>query len=121
MEVLAAGLNSTTSVKDQACCRLALKAGDLQGILYQRNMHVRLKAPAHQQATVHTGQAPVKALADARYFDEKNLEGLSDSGAELVVALGRGGKRCAQINALENPHTAAMADKLQTEQSKAAH
>jgi|GEM_PF-2219691 len=38
-----------------------------------------------------------------------------------VVALGREGKRCAQIDARKNPHTAAMVGKLQTEEGKAAY
>lgn len=37
------------------------------------------------------------------------------------MALGREGKRCAQIDAQKNPHTAAMATKLQTDQGKAAY
>jgi hypothetical protein len=38
-----------------------------------------------------------------------------------VVALGREGKRCAEIDAEKSPHTAAMAAKLQTDEGKAAY
>jgi hypothetical protein len=37
-----------------------------------------------------------------------------------VVALGREGKRCAEIDAQKNLYTAAIAAKLQTDQGKAA-
>ena len=66
----------------------------------------------------NTGQAPSKALADAGYRSEKNLEDLADSSTELVVALGREGKRNAEIDARKNPYTAAMAAKLQTQQGR---
>ena len=39
----------------------------------------------------------------------------------MVVAIGGEGKRCAKINAEKNPHTAAMAAKLKTEDGKAAY
>ena len=38
-----------------------------------------------------------------------------------MVALGREGKRCAEIDAQKSPHTAAMAAKLQTDGGKAAY
>ena len=37
------------------------------------------------------------------------------------MAMGREGKRRAEIDAEKNPHTAAMAAKLQTEEGKAAY
>jgi len=64
------------------------------------------------------GQLPELGLADAGYRSEQNLK---DSPIELVVALGREGKRHAQINAQTHPHTAAMAAKLQTQAGKAAY
>ena len=69
----------------------------------------------------NTGQAPEQLLADAGYRSEENLEDLAGSGIDAVVALGREGKRCAQIDASKSPHTAAMAAKLHTNEGKAAY
>jgi hypothetical protein len=77
--------------------------------------------PMLEAAIDNTGQLPTQALADAGYRSEKNFEALADSPIELVVALGREGKHCAVIDAQTHPHTAAMAEKLQTPQGKAAY
>jgi transposase len=77
--------------------------------------------PMLKAVKLNTGQAPEQALADAGYRSEKNFEDLGGSGIELVVALGREGKRSAEIDTQKSPHTAAMAAKLQTEQGKAAY
>jgi transposase len=69
----------------------------------------------------NTGREPKQALADAGYRSEQNFQALADSPTELVVAMGREGKRCADIDAETKPHTAAMAAKLQTERGKAAY
>lgn len=68
-------------------------------------------------------QAPAQAQADAGYRSEKNFEDLADSPTELVVAMGREGKRCAEVDAQTHPHTAAMAmaAKLQTEVGRCAY
>ena len=70
---------------------------------------------------VHVVKAPEQALADAGYRSEDNFQALAGSGTELVVAMGREGKRCAEVDAQKTPHTAAMAAKLQTEAGKAAY
>ena len=69
----------------------------------------------------NTGQTPAQTLADAGYRSEENFKALAGSTTELVVAIGREGKRCAEVDAAKNPHTAAMAAKLQTEAGKAAY
>jgi len=74
--------------------------------------------PMIQAVRQNLGQLPESGLADAGYRSEQNLQ---DSPIELVVALGREGKRHAQINPQSHPHTAAMAAKLQTEVGKAAY
>jgi transposase len=74
--------------------------------------------PMIQAVNDNLGQLPQLALADAGYRSEANLKG---SPIDLVVALGREGKRHAQIDAQQYPHTAAMAAKLQTDQGKAAY
>ena len=77
--------------------------------------------PMLEAVKVNTGKAPEQALADAGYRSEDNFQALAGSGTELVVAMGREGKRCAEVDAQKTPHTAAMAAKLQTEAGKAAY
>lgn len=77
--------------------------------------------PMLKAVKANTGQDPKQALADAGYRSEQNFQALAQSPTELVVAMGREGKRCAEVDAEKNPHTAAMAAKLQTEEGKAAY
>jgi hypothetical protein len=77
--------------------------------------------PMLDAVKANTGQAPKQALADAGYRSEQNIQALAGSPTELVVAMGREGKRCADVDASKNPHTAAMAAKLQTDDGKAAY
>ena len=106
--------NAQTAVDDTAHIIVAAEVGNNAADVGQL-------LPMLKAVKDNTGQTPGQALADAGYRSEKNLEGLAGSDTELVVALGREGKRCAQIDAQKNPHTAAMADKLRTEQGKAAY
>lgn len=65
-----------------------------------------------------------QVLADAGYRSEAVMAQLArqHSDSELVIALGREGKRAAsKIDSQRYPHTAAMAAKLQTEEGKAAY
>ncbi|TXH59200.1 MAG: IS5/IS1182 family transposase, partial [Burkholderiaceae bacterium] len=64
------------------------------------------------------GELPELGLADAGYRSEDNLK---NAPIEVVVALGREGKAHAEVDAVEYPHTAAMAAKLQTEEGRAAY
>jgi transposase len=77
--------------------------------------------PMLQAVKANIGQDPEQALADAGYRSEANFADLAGSPTELVVALGREGKRCAEVDAKKNPRTAEMAAKLQTVQGKAAY
>jgi hypothetical protein len=61
---------------------------------------------------------PALGLADAGYRSEDNLR---DAPIDLVVALGREGKRHAAIDAARLPHTAAMAAKMRTDAGRAAY
>ena len=58
------------------------------------------------------------ALADAGYRSEENLR---NTPVELVVALGREGKRHAEIDGKQYPYTATLAAKLKTDEGKAAY
>jgi transposase len=64
------------------------------------------------------GELPAVALADAGYRSEENL---AKAPIELVVALGREGKKHTEIDAQRHPHTAAMAAKLKTEAGREAY
>jgi transposase len=66
----------------------------------------------------NTGQAPQVLLADAGYRSEAVLAQLSGKGVEVIVALGREGKRLTNVNASKCPNTAAMAAKLQSKQGQ---
>ena len=71
----------------------------------------------------NVGQAPKQLLADAGYKSEDNFKQLAESefGIDLVVALGREGKRGAPIDAATHPYTAAMAAKMQTAEGREAY
>ena len=69
----------------------------------------------------NTGHHPEVALADAGYRSEAVLAQLSGSPTEVIVALGREGKKQASINADKLPHTAAMATKLQSAEGRAKY
>lgn len=69
----------------------------------------------------NTGGLPDQALADAGYRSETCFEELSDLPCEVIVALGREGRRQAEINAAKYPHTAAMAERLRTPEGEQAY
>jgi transposase len=66
------------------------------------------------------GAYPAQTLADAGYRSEAVFEQLSER-TDLVVALGREGKKHVQINADNLPRTAAMAEKMKTEPARTAY
>ena len=109
-----ASYNAQTAVDEQALIIVAAELGNNAADVGQ--LLPMLKAVKN-----NTAQAPEQALADAGYRSEDNFKPLSDSGTELVVALGREGKRCAEVDAQKSPHTAAMAAKLQTDAGKTAY
>ena len=77
--------------------------------------------PMLKAVRANTGKDPEQALADAGYRSEKNFEDLADSPTVLVVAMGREGRPGAVIDTKKNPHTAAMAAKLPTDEGRAAY
>ena len=66
----------------------------------------------------NTAGGPEVLLADAGYRSEAVLAQLSQHKVEVIVALGREGKRQSGIDADKYPHTAAMAVKLQTQEGR---
>jgi transposase len=109
-----ASYNAQTAVDEQALIIVAAE-------LCNNAADVGQLVPMLEAVKNNTGQAPEQALADAGYRSEDNFKALSDSGTELVVAMGREGKRCAEVDAHKSPHTAVMAAKLQTDAGKAAY
>ena len=67
------------------------------------------------------GALPGQFLADAGYRSEAALEALAKKPCEVIVALGREGRKHAGIDAEKYPHTAQMAAKLQSDEGKAAY
>jgi transposase len=68
----------------------------------------------------NVGAYPAQTLADAGYRSEAVFKELADH-TELVVALGREGKKHVAIDPAGLPHTAAMAAKMHTEETRAAY
>ena len=72
----------------------------------------------------NTGAAPAQVLADASYRSEAVMAELATSQptTELVIVLGREGKTLVKPRDEKRyPYTAAMADKFEAEQCKAAY
>ena len=109
-----ASYNAQTAVDEQARIIVAAELGNNAADVGQL-------VPMLDAVKDNTGQAPEQALADAGYRSEENFQALAGSGTELVVAMGREGKRCAEVDAQKYPHTVAMAAKLQTDAGKAAY
>lgn len=74
-----------------------------------------------QAVRANLAQAPKQVLADTGYRSEKVFDELADCGTELVVSLGREGKQQLRFDPERSPHTALMAEKLQSNQGKAAY
>lgn len=68
----------------------------------------------------NVGAYPAQTLADAGYRSEAVFEALA-AHTELVVALGREGKKHVAIDPASLPRTAAMAAKMQTEEMRDAY
>ena len=74
-----------------------------------------------QAVRANLEQSPHQVLADTGYRSEAVFEKLADCGTELVVSLGREGKQQLRFDPERSPHTALMAEKLQSEHGKAAY
>jgi IS5 family transposase len=69
----------------------------------------------------NAGADPSQVLADAGYRSEEVFEQLRDHPAQLIVALGREGKKKGVINAQKRPLCAAMAEKFTSAAIQAAY
>ncbi len=107
-----ASYNALTAVDDTSHIIVAAEVGNNAADVGQL-------LPMLQAVKDNIGQDPAQAMSDAGYRSEANFAGLAGSPTGLVVALGREGKRCAEVDAPKNPRTAKMAAKLQTAQGKA--
>ena len=67
------------------------------------------------------GALPKRILADMGYRSEAALVALAQTPCEIIVALGREGREQAQVDAQKYPHTARMAEKLDSSEGKAAY
>jgi transposase len=106
--------NAQTAVDDTAHIIVAAELGNNAADVGQL-------LPMLQAVQDNVGALPQQGLADAGYRSEENFAKTKDWPTQLVVALGREGKRQAQVDAGTLPHTAAMAAKLQTVPGRAAY
>lgn len=67
------------------------------------------------------GGVPERTLADAGYRSEAAFEALADRDTDLIVSLGREGREARRIDVSEKPRTAAMAERLASDDGRAAY
>ena len=97
-----ASYNGQTAVDDTAHIIVAAKLGN-------NASDVGELLPMLKAVQANLGQAPEQVLADAGFRSVAVFDQLAGSAIDGVIALGREGKRCAEINPETHPHTAAMA------------
>ena len=74
-----------------------------------------------QAVSDNLGQRPRQVLADTGYRGESVFEQLANCGTDVIVSLGREGKKLVRFDRQRSPLTAQMADKLQTDAAKEAY
>jgi IS5 family transposase len=67
------------------------------------------------------GADPRQVLADAGYRSEATFEQLREHPVDLIVALGREGKKDVKIDATKRPLCAAMAEKFASLETQSAY
>lgn len=77
--------------------------------------------PLLEAVKQRAGDYPEQVLADAGFRSEAVFEALQDSPTELIVALGREGKKQVAIDTRKRPHTAAMARKFESAETQTAY
>lgn len=105
--------NGQTAVDDTAHIIVAAELGNCAADVGELPKMLRA-------VKANVGAYPAQTLADAGYRSEAVFEELADH-TELVVALGREGKKHAAINPAGLPRTAAMAVKMDTDETRAAY
>lgn len=78
-------------------------------------------APVLAAAEDAAGAPAQVVLADAGYRSEATFRQLATHPTDIIVALGREGRNSLKINAKDNPYTAAMADKMATDEAREAY
>ncbi len=68
-----------------------------------------------------TGADPRQVVADAGYRSEAVFEALREHPAEIIVALGREGKKELGIDPIKRPLSAAMAEKFKEKKTQDAY
>ncbi len=105
--------NGQTAIDDKAHIIVAAELGNCAADVGELpRMVSAVKANA--------GTYPEQTLADAGYRSEAVFEQLADH-TEVIVALGREGKKHVAIDPEGLPRTAAMAAKMQTDETRAAY
>ena len=74
-----------------------------------------------QAVSDNLGQRPTQVLADTGYRSERVFEQLANCGTDVIVSLGREGKKLVRFDPQRSPLTAQMADKLQSDATKDAY
>ena len=69
----------------------------------------------------NVGQRPTQLLADMGYRGEQVFDQLANCGTDVIVSLGREGKKLVRFDPQRSPLTAQMADKLQSDAAKDAY
>lgn len=67
------------------------------------------------------GSLPQQVLADTGYRGEEVFAQLADKPIDVIVSLGREGKKLKDIDSEKYPHTAAMAEHLKNDSAKQAY
>ena len=78
-------------------------------------------APMLEAVKANLGAVPEQTLADAGYRSEAGFAALADVDTDLIVSLDREGREPGRIDASDKPHTAAMAERLNSEHGRAAY
>ena len=105
--------NGQTAVDDKAHIIVAAELGNCAADVGELPRMV-------EAVKANVGTYPEQTLADAGYRSEAVFEQLADH-TELIVALGREGKKHVAIDPAGLPRTAAMAAKMQTDETRAAY
>ena len=74
-----------------------------------------------QAVSDNLGQRPTQVLADTGYRSERVFEQLANCGTDVIVSLGREGKKFVRFDPQRSPLTAQMAGKLKTDRAKQAY